>query len=140
MEQHTLNIIEECAIGAHEGTIRFPDIVAKLLEIGVEQYHADFLRAETTYYLSSGESHVVALSLPDEPIAQEFSAEAVAAAVQASQKEGIHYQEFLLRAMKAGCVGYVVYLDGQRVVYCGRKGDMHIEHFPGSRVVTSTDD
>ena len=33
---------------------------AKLMEAGVEWYHADLLRSEKTYYLPDGESHAVA--------------------------------------------------------------------------------
>jgi hypothetical protein len=31
--------------------------VTKLMQVGVERYHADLLRAEKIYYLPSGESH-----------------------------------------------------------------------------------
>lgn len=135
MEQHMIDVIDvinECATGSHEGTLRFPDVVKKLSEVGVAQYHADFLRAETTYYQHDGVTHIVPLPLPSEAIAADFRSADVAAAVRAAQQEGLPYQKFLSRVMQAGCAGYFVYLDGQRVIYLGRTGDMHIEYFPGS--------
>ena len=110
----------------------FPDVVKKLLGVEVGRYHVDLLRAETTYYLQNGDSHIVPLPLPNETIAQGFGREEIAAAVLASQREGQPFPQFLLRAMRAGCIGYVAYLEGQRVIYGGRLGDMHIEYFPGS--------
>ena len=41
--------------------LTFAEIVGRLSEICVERYHADYSRQETTYYLASGESLVVAI-------------------------------------------------------------------------------
>lgn len=132
MNTQTQDIIRQCAMAAHEDTMRFPEIVQKLADAGTALYHADFLRAETTYYLTNGESLVVALQLPPEPLAARFDTAGVAAAVQASQQEGIAYVDFLQRALRAGCCGYSVYILGRRVMYLGIEGDVHIEYFPGS--------
>jgi hypothetical protein len=35
--------------------------------------------------------------------------------------------------MAAGTTGYWVFLAGRKVIYFGRKGDFHIEEFPGSK-------
>jgi hypothetical protein len=32
--------------------------------------------------------------------------------------------------MEAGTVYYIAYLEGKRVMYIGREGDFHVEHFP----------
>ncbi len=130
MDPRTTEVIERCGRGSLEGTMRFPDVLKALGEVGVTHYHADFLRSEKTCYLRSGESHVGALPMPAVEIATEFSAGQMAAAVKASQQEGLPYPEFLVRARKAGCIGYVVYLDGRRVVYSGRTGEEHVEYFP----------
>lgn len=132
MEQRTKDVVRECATGSHAGTLNFATVVQKLAQAGIEQYHADFLRAETTYYLPDGDSHVVELSVPASPIADEFSGDAVASAVKAAQG-GLPYREFLQRSFEAGCTGYIVSIAGKRVIYLGRRGDMHIEYFPGSR-------
>ena len=34
------------------------------------------------------------------------------------------------RAAEAGCVGYMAFMAGRRVVYYGRTGDSHVEWFP----------
>lgn len=130
MDRQTTETIEHCGRGSLEGTLRFPDILRALGQVGVTHYHADFLRAEKTCYLRNGESHVEALPMPEVGIAAEFSAPAVAAAVRASQQGEVTYPEFLTRAREAGCIGYVVYLDGRRVVYTGRAGDEHVERIP----------
>lgn len=132
MEQKTIDIINQCAHGSHEGTMKFPEAVGKLLEVGVTFYHVDFLRAESTYYLSPGESHIVPLPLPDISIGQEFNRQEMAGAVYSSQYEGQTFPEFLIRSLNAGCIGYMAYLDGQRVVYSGWLGDTQVEYFPGS--------
>lgn len=132
MKPEIVNVVEACAHGSHDGSLSFPEIVGRLLAAGVTNYHADFFRAETTYYLSSGESHVVPLPMPDMPIATAFDISAVQAAIQSSQTEAQRFPDFLKRAVAAGCIGYMAYLDGKRVAYVGRLGDTHVEWFPGA--------
>ena len=132
MDQQVIDVITQCAQGSHDGTMIFPEVVQKLMEVGVSRYHVDFTRQETTYYLQNDETHVLHTAMPVETIAQTFDAAEVAAAVKASQNEGQSYIRFLERVMRAGCVGYVAYLDGRRVVYGGRFGDMQIEYFPNA--------
>jgi uncharacterized protein YbcV (DUF1398 family) len=71
------------------------------------------------------------LELPSGTIAQDFDAPAIRAAVLSSQTEGQPYEQFLIRSMNAGCIGYIAYLTGKRVTYVGRLGDEQIEYFPG---------
>lgn len=132
MDRRTVEIIKYCKQSALDGTLRFPDILQQLAQVGVSHYHVDFLRSEETCYLANGESHVESLQMPVERIANGFSASDVAAAVKASQQEALPYREFLVRAYRAGCIGYVVYLHGRRVVYTGRTGEAHVEHFPSA--------
>jgi uncharacterized protein YbcV (DUF1398 family) len=105
----------------------------QLAKAGVERYHQDFLRSERTYYLPDGESEVVRNDRIETTPAQTFSAQGVEAAVRAAQAGAIKYKQFCRQVMEAGCVGYLVSLAGRRVVYYGRTGDMHVEHFPGAR-------
>ena len=53
--------------------------------------------------------------------------------VRAIQSETIQYNEFCRHVIAAGCVGYIASLSGKRVVYYGRSGEMHIEHFPKAK-------
>ena len=123
--------IEACAHASHAGTTSFGAVVAKLLELGVESYHADYRRSETTYYLPSGAAHAVPLPTPDLAIADAFSSEAVREAVAGAQRGEVKYPEFVRRTMAAGCVGYWVWLAGRHVVYHGRRGESYVEPFPG---------
>lgn len=35
--------------------------------------------------------------------------------------------------MESGVTDYTAYLEGQKVVYCGALGEMHVEWFPGAK-------
>ncbi len=123
-------VMKECKEQSAAGTLPFPEVVRRLHEAGVERYHVDLTRDETTYYLPCGESHVFAAGTPPEPVAGPFNAAAVEGAVRASQRGEIKYPEFLRRIMAAGCVGYFTQITGRRVQYVGRTGDTHVEQFP----------
>jgi uncharacterized protein YbcV (DUF1398 family) len=133
MTPQTKDIVIECTKASDEERISFPQVVAKLMQAGVERYHADLERSEKTYYLPNGDSEVVPSVAIHTELAQEFSADGVAAAIKAIQSGAIQYKEFCVRVMAAGCVGYLVSLAGRRAVYYGRTGDMHVEWFPGAR-------
>ncbi len=126
-------IIQGCAQGALTGELTFPEIVGKLNQIGVERYHADYCRQEVTYYVADGDSLVVATPHPSHAIATEFSASAVEGAVRQSQRNEHTYLDFIRKTMAAGCVGYFVQITGRRVIYLGRNGESHVEHFPSPR-------
>ena len=130
MNQETIAVMHECASRSDNGTITFPEVVRKLAAIGVEWYHTDLYRAEHTYYLPSGESHVESMYALTEPVAQEFSDAGVDAAVRSIQRGQIEYQAFVRRIMAAGCNGYFVLITGRKAVYFGRKGEEHVELFP----------
>ena len=126
-------VVEECTAASDESRMTFPEVVGRLMEAGVERYHADLIRSEKTFFLPDGESRVI----PNDDIgrapASEFSAPSVEAAVKAIQKGDIDYKVFCERVLEAGCVGYHVHIAGRRVVYYGRSGDSHVEWFPGAR-------
>ena len=138
MNAERTQVIQECARGALVGELTFPEIVAKLAEIGVERYHADYSRQEITYYLPDGDSLVIATHHPSHPTAAEFSASAVEAAVRQSQRNEHTYLDFVRKTMSAGCVGYFVQITGRRVIYFGRTGESHVEHFPPASVNATT--
>lgn len=139
MNMEKARIIQECARGALSGELAFPEIVRKLAEIGIERYHADYSRQEITYYFPDGDSQVVASSHPRHTTAVEFLPSAVEAAVRQSQRNEHTYFDFIRKTMAAGCVGYFVQITGRRVIYFGRNGDSHVEHFPSAPVnATST--
>lgn len=132
MDSHVITIMQACTVESDAEQVTFPHIIKQLMRVGVERYHVDLCRAEKTYFLPSGESHVTPCLRIAEESALSFSAAKVEAAIRASQSQQIKYHEFCRRVLAAGCVGYIVSLTGRRAVYYGRTGEMHVEHFPPS--------
>ena len=129
MGQNVRAVVEECTRASDEGRSNFPDTLAKLRAAGVERYHADLVAAEKVYYAPDG-AHRVPAGPVTQPFAVAFSAAGVEAAVRASQSGAISYRTFCARVADAGCVGYLVSLQGKRVVYYGRTGETHVELIP----------
>ena len=126
-------VLNEAARATHTGDVPFPEVVRRLLETGVEYYHVDYVAMRTKFY-GAGEgvatTPITFEELP--PIAADFDAPALRAAILDSQQHGQPYREFSRRARAAGVVGYIAFLRGQRVTYWGRNGDQHTEWFPGA--------
>ena len=126
-------IIREAALATLEGTLPFPQIVAKLIEAGVEYYHVDYAGGCKRFYGAAGVCVVMPIPYERLPtVGAELDVQALRDAIRDSQQNGQHYREFTVRAMRAGVQGYFAFLRGQRVVYLGRTGDQHTEWFPGA--------
>ena len=123
-------VIYDAVRGSLTGAMTFPQIVGQLSRFGIERYHADYCRQEKTFYLPSGESLVVTIPWGELPIAKQFSAAGVEAAVRQSQRNEHTYLDFLRKTMAAGCVGYFVLIAGRQAIYFGRNGESHVEPFP----------
>lgn len=126
-------VVNESARATLDGSIPFPEIVRRLIETGVEYYHVDYVAMQKRFYSAAGE--VVTTPIPYEglpPVASEFDAAGLRAAILDSQLHGQHYRDFTHRAMEAGVQGYIAFLRGLRVTYWGRGGDQHTEWFPGA--------
>lgn len=130
MNAEQTQVLQGCAQGALTGELTFPEIIQRLALVGVERYHADYSRQEITYYLPNGDSLVAATPHPHHLAAIEFSPSAVEAAVRQSQRNEHTYLDFIRKTMAAGCVGYFVQINGRHVIYFGRNGESHVEHFP----------
>lgn len=129
MHTEVMAVMHECARLSDNGKISFPEVVRRLTKAGVERFHTDICCQERVFYMPNGETHVEPLILPDWPLAKEFNEAWVKLALDARQTGEILYMEFLRRMMLAGCVGYFVLLDGRKVEYFGRKGEIYIETF-----------
>lgn len=123
----------ECVGRSAAGKIQFGEVVSRLDRSGIERYHADYSRQETTFYAPDGSSCVVPMPHGLEPIAATFAPSQVEGAVRQAQKGEIMYPRFTHLALAAGCVGYFVQITGKRVQYFGRNGDVHTEWFPGAK-------
>ncbi len=131
MDIHVKLVMNEMTRASDEERITFPEVVMALMRVGVERYHADLVCANKTYYMPNGDFEAIACNDVSRP-AQAFSAEAVEAAVRAIQAGNIKYREFCARIAEAGCVGYFVNIAGAHANYYGRKGESHLEWFPGA--------
>lgn len=116
-----------------DGTMAFPEIVSLLLADGVERYHADLVRMEKTFYMPDGRTHVEKMPIGPMAIGETFVTSDLVATIRDSQTAGQRYLDFLWRATAAGSTDYIVYLQGRKAVYFGRKGEYHIEVFPGAK-------
>lgn len=130
-DEQDSDVITGLAQRSHRGELGFGELVPLLAGLGVEAYHADYRRGETTYYLNGDRTHVVALASEGE-VAAEFRADGVREAVRGAQRGEVVYPEFVRRTLQAGCVGYFVWISGRRVDYHGRRGEVVSEAFPGA--------
>lgn len=126
-------VIEDCTKASHEERITFGEVVGRLIAAGVERYHVDLMRGESTYFMPDGQSHRITYKAIEARPADAFSADGVLAAVRSIQAGRTKYLAFCQQIMEAGCVGYLVSMQGQRAVYYGRSGETYVEPFPGTR-------
>ncbi|UPY36898.1 DUF1398 family protein [Sediminicoccus sp. KRV36] len=130
---HRLTLIAQaCLDAAAQNSMTFPQIVGTLMQAGFESYMVDYRRSTATYYLPDGESLVLSTCHGRSPIAAALDGAALLAAIADAQQKvpGYTYAGFCAKVMAAGCAGYIVSFTGRRVVYFGRTGETHTEHFP----------
>jgi uncharacterized protein YbcV (DUF1398 family) len=125
------NVVKEVITQTLSGTIAFPEVVRLLSNEGFDSYHVDFLRGEGRYYHHTGESLQEKFDHEFPPIAENFSAEGVQAAIRRILAGSSRYPDFIRECASAGCAYYIVYLTGKKVRYLGRNGGEHVEYFPG---------
>ncbi len=125
--------MHEVSVATQEGKLTFPQVVGRLLRAEVESYCVDFISGTKTYYTTSGQTHTERMLLKLDSVAEEFSADLLVASIRAAQADSIRYPEFVERSRSAGVLGYWAFLTGRQVIYFGRKGELHIEKFPGTK-------
>jgi uncharacterized protein YbcV (DUF1398 family) len=121
--------------GSENDTMTFPESLTILMEAGFDGYAVDFRRGTRTYYLADGDALELKIAPGLMSVAERFDNTAIKDAIRDAQRRvpGYSYKKFCARVMDAGCAGYLVSLLGKRVVYYGRTGEIHTEHFPGTR-------
>lgn len=132
MNAQQIVIAETCLAGAYDDTLSFPQAVGILMEAGFEGYLVDYRADTQTHYLSGGETLVLACPGGEGPVAEAFDAAAVSATIAWAQSGAADYTyaAFNRQVTAAGCAGYLVSFPGRRVIYFGRTGEVHVEHFP----------
>lgn len=126
----TQDVIEGCTRQTNSGLLNFPEMLGKLIEVGVESYFVDYRNSEISYYLSTNQVLQVDIKVADVDIPETFNKDAIVSAIRGAQNNLVRYPEFIELTMKAGCVGYIVWIAGKHVSYYGRKGEVHNEYFP----------
>lgn len=130
MNRATHATIQTTFEASNQGTIHFGQVIGQLVGAGVESYHVDFRSGRTTYYLPDGITADFSNERPLHGIADAFDGDAVRSAIKSAQQGQVMYPEFKKLSQLAGCVAYTVWIAGRHVVYLGRRGETHIEHFP----------
>lgn len=132
MDAERMTIARTCLTAAQEGSLSFPQIVARLSAAGFESYAVDFRRDSQTFYLPDGDSLVLDMPPSAGSVAAAFDAAEVGRLVRWAQANPADYSyaAFCGKAKAAGCAGYLVSFPGRRVVYSGRTAETHVEHFP----------
>lgn len=123
-------LIQEVFTASNEGRLHFGAVIKQLIEAGVESYTVDYRSHQTTYHLKHDASLVFEIKPHADPIAKEFSALGLQAAIKGAQSGTVLYPEFKGLSMQAGCIGYTVWITGRHVSYYGRNGETHVERFP----------
>ena len=112
------------------GQLIFPEVVRRLMEVGVESYFCDAAAMQETLYFRDGQTHTAKMTLPHTRSRKSFPKTGIVAAVRGAQSDTIRYPEFMKQSAAAGVIAYWAFLTGRQVIYFGRKGEMHIEKFP----------
>jgi uncharacterized protein YbcV (DUF1398 family) len=123
-------VIHDTLAKSQAGELIFPEVVRRLLEVGVESYFCDLANGAEVFYMTDGKTHSEKMVLPLMPIVEEFSSSGLIAAIRGAQADTIRYPEFMKRSAAAGVIAYWAFLTGKKVIYFGRKGEIHIEEFP----------
>jgi len=126
-------VIHEVLEESQAGKLVFPDVVRRLLEVGVESYFCDLANGTEDFYQTDGKTHTEKMVLPLMPVAREFSSSDLVAAIRGAQTDTIRYPEFMKRSAAAAVIAYWAFLTGKKVIYFGRKGEMHVEEFPSAK-------
>ena len=130
MDARQQSLIQDTFHASGEGRLHFGEVIARLVEAGVESYAVDYRAARLTCYLPVGKALTLPQPPPAQAIATHFDAAAVRAAIAGAQRGEVMYPQFKQLTQAAGCVGYIVWIGGRHVVYYGRHGDSHVERFP----------
>jgi uncharacterized protein YbcV (DUF1398 family) len=91
--------------------------------IGVERFHVDLVRDETTVYHGDYTAVLPTYAPPKRP-ARRFSAADIGLALNGAEARAYTFPTFCVLALEAGCVGFIVSIVGQRVLYYGEAGEV----------------
>ncbi len=132
MDEQKKSIADKCLAAAYDKSMAFPQIVGALIGAGFDGYAIDYRAGTATYYLPDGDCATISLPHGGASVAAAFDAAGIAAQIKWAQANppDYSYAAFCSNVTALGCAGYLVSFLGKRVLYFGRTGETHIEHFP----------
>ncbi len=132
MDAQKKALAEKCLEAAYAKSMAFPQIVGALIGAGFDGYAIDYRAGTATYYLPDGDCTIVKLPHGGASVAAAFDAAGVAGQIKWAQANppDYSYAAFCANVTAMGCAGYLVSFLGKRVLYFGRTGETHTEHFP----------
>lgn len=132
MDAQQASLAQQCLDGAYDRTKSFPDIVDSLMTSGFDGYVVDYRRGTTTYYLPCGENLVLENRASEAKVSEKFDQPGIGGQIKWAQSNSpdYTYAAFCDNMKALGCAGYIVSFPGRRVLYYGRTGETHVEHFP----------
>jgi hypothetical protein len=111
-------------------TMRFAEALPRLLQLGVQRYHVDYVAKTITAYVAN-EAYVTPLSFPPIEGEHQWNIEKILEGGKLIEEEKISYFEYSRRVINEGLTDYCVYITGQRVVFLGALGESHVLGFSG---------
>jgi hypothetical protein len=81
------NMMHEALAESQAGKLIFPEVVRRLLEVGLESYFCDLAERQETFYARDGKTHVEKMTLPLSAVAEEFSSSGLIAAIRGAQTD-----------------------------------------------------
>lgn len=132
MDAEHILVAKACLLAAYDGSASFPQIVGRLIAAGFDGYLVDYRCNTQVFYLPDGKGHLLDMPHALGAVAPVFDAPELKGLVSWAQTgpADYSYAAFCEKAKAAGCAGYLVSFPGRRVVYFGRTGETHVEHFP----------
>ena len=83
--------------------------------------------------MPNGEIYSESFDFQGPMIAADYSKAMLLSALEDIQNKRIDYRAFLKQIMLAGIANYHAYLNGRKVVYMSRNGELHVEDFPSAK-------
>jgi uncharacterized protein YbcV (DUF1398 family) len=109
--------------------LTFPEVVRRLLDAGVESYFCDLAIRQETFYMRDLKTPVQKMTPPTAFVAEEFLVSG--AHCSDSWRSGRHHSLSRIFQALRRCrvIAYWAFLTGRKVMYFGRRGEIHVEEF-----------
>jgi uncharacterized protein YbcV (DUF1398 family) len=131
--------ISDCFQLALAGQSSFLESLKILREAGVQRFHIDLARQERTCYSKNDEVYVEKFVL-DSPAQKSsvFSEQGIDDAIAQKRSHQIEFVDVLRKYIESGVAGYLVFIEGDRIIYYGHNGEVHIKQLMWVAGATTT--